>query len=318
MQLLLCNDLHLTSYQPVSRSDDILKTSLRKLDEILDLAKRYGARILIGGDMFDRPRDWGLLSGVVQLLTDYVLRYKAARPLVVRGQHDMYMRSAGSADATTMGVLESAGLIEILTSEQRFLGCFHERYGEGSSHYAYGCNWGETIPQPVEFDYGYHILVIHAPISDKRVYLGQSYMDARNFLKTYDYDLILCGDAHRRFDIFIRGAKPKTIVNTGPILRIKADNYNMRLRPSVALFETETNTLTWKPLSLQEGVFKTDQIERSKEQDLILSEFIEAVQSPNIGIGTPMIERVREWARCNDDHRELIDLLEKICGVSLS
>lgn len=301
MKLLICNDLHLTSYQPAGRKDNILATSLRKMSEILLIAERRNViRILIAGDLVDRPRDWPLVSQLSRILSTTHIPIMA-----IRGQHDIYMRSSESNNATTVGVLENMGAVRILDYGP------HLVYSDLA---IYGCGWGEPIQEPRLIDDRIHILVIHAPISDRALYPGHDYLDATDFINKYAYDLVLCGDAHRRFNIISKGGQ-KRIINTGPILRVKADAYNQKLHPAVAIYDTKTRGVEWVELSIEKDVFKTEHIEQAKEQNLILSEFIAAVQNPDIGIGVPMIERVRTWAQNNGECGELIDLLSDVCGI---
>jgi len=280
------------------------------MDDIIGIASRYNARILIGGDLFDRPRDWPLLGRILPLLRSYIADVGSRIPLTVRGQHDVYMRNMESNYATTMGVLESSGYLEIIQHPSIGL------RGLSDMVTVVGCSWGDPIPQPVQCNKGRHILVIHAPIAEEKAYPGHSYIDALHFVQEHDYDLILCGDVHRRFEIVTTTkGKRKTIINTGPILRLKADEYNMRLKPAVAIFDTDTKITKWVYLKTEKNVFVTEHLERNKEQELMLSEFIEAIQKPDIGIGVSMIERVQQWAKYNKDYEELIALLTNVCGI---
>jgi len=156
----------------------------------------------------------------------------------VPGQHDKYMRTDVTKTPTSFGVLYKAGLVEILGNEQPSI---HED-GDGPL-YIYGCAHGEEIPKP---EGKQNILVIHKSISDKALFPDHKYIGAKYFLRKYKgWNLVLAGDVHKHF-YYKRGESH--IINTGPMMRLKADEYNLTHRPCCYLYNLKTNEIKRKIL----------------------------------------------------------------------
>lgn len=303
MKWVLCNDVHLTSHQPVGRTDNVLEASLTKFDAILNLAHRYRAPVLVGGDLCERPRDWYLLPALAGLL----IAYHHTPVYAVWGQHDMYMRSEENKDATTLGVLAQAGMVTLIPPEGL-------TFGDSRSEtpwIVHGCSWGQELPWPHSSDH-FHALVAHMPLAQRAAYPGHDYTDAGAFLRKYPYSLVLAGDVHRRFEVNYQG---RVAVNTGPILRVDADDYNRHLDPAVALFDTEAHTVTWYTVPAQPGtvVLSREHIEAKEQNQAMLADFIAMVKQPITTRGMPMVERVQAWVNTNKQQQAVVTILEDIC-----
>lgn len=264
MKFLLISDFHLLYDTPVCRKDNVLQAGLNKLKFILDYAEENNCIILQAGDMFDVPRSWRLLAAVQNILYS-----RSAKIYAIYGQHDNYMYSENSKPSTILGVLSNAGYIDILSSNPVIL--------DKENIKIYGCSYGQTIPECC--NEGFNILVIHAPILEQKLWTGQqNYMMAGEFLNRYkQYDLILCGDIHRKFCLSL---KNKYIVNTGCILRIEADEYNLTYKPSFAIFDTVSRGINWGdiPHSSSEEIISRKHIVLKKENEKMLDEFVSTIK----------------------------------------
>ena len=108
-------DLHLTTSAGV-RTGDPLQDCLDKLSYVIDYANTSGARILIGGDVFDNPTvPYEAYTKVCN-----VLRRAKEVPLAIKGNHDQLFRCDDNDRKTTlfnafqMGVLEElSGTIDL-------------------------------------------------------------------------------------------------------------------------------------------------------------------------------------------------------------
>ena len=231
MKLLLISDLHLTSITPVARKDNVLKTGLEKLEYVLQYGQKHNCTILESGDFCDKSRDWNLLYELHDMLG-----YYGVPIFCVQGQHDYYYRSKLGNNASTMGILQKAGLVRIL---------LHPGYLEPDWK-IYPVNWGEDIggiPTPKD-DISNRVLLAHAPISPIRVHPRQKVTTTKEFKKLHkDWDLVLLGDIHRHFEF---GEKGRYIINTGPMMRLEATSYNMTHKPSFYIFDTTTRKLIRK------------------------------------------------------------------------
>lgn len=260
MKFILLSDVHLLGKNPVSRIDDLVETQLDKLLFVLRKAWLENATILQAGDLFDRPRNWLLLPKVAEMI-------KGTSFFSIFGQHDTYLYSEETRDRTCLGVLEKAGVIKILGKSPTTLG----------ETAIYGCSFGQEIPTP-EDRKTFNILVIHADISDRPVYPGHEYADAEKFLSAWpEYDLIHCADIHIKFAFERKG---RHIINTGPLLRKEASEYNMTHKPSICLFDTEKRTAEWIEVPHLPGpeVLDRGRIERETELKDVMNDFIELMK----------------------------------------
>lgn len=210
MNIIALSDCHLRSTTPIARKDNIFKTQFKKLKFIFDYAQEHDCIILQAGDFLDKSRDWAMLVSLI----DFLGKYPDVRMYCVLGQHDKYFYS--QTKATTLGVLEHMNLLRILDHKVPFgLGPFN----------VFGSSWGDPLPEPSHPKD--NILVTHRPICDNRIYPGQEYTRSKKFLKSNKkYKLIVVGDIHRAF--FHRIKNDHAIVNTGPMLRNEANEYNMQ------------------------------------------------------------------------------------------
>lgn len=223
MRIILISDLHLTSAQPIGRKDVVLNTGLAKLKFVLDYATSNNVKwILQAGDFCDKSRDWTLLLELCRLLE----KYQSIHIFTIQGQHDYYYRYK-SGNATTIGILEQAGLINILHNPLRNL----TKGGWAVTP----MHWGDKMPKPIR---GYkNILVAHTPIHPAKVHPKHEATTNRQ-IKTLlkKWNIVLLGDIHRSFR---KSISSHHIVNTGPMLRLESTGYNMIHEPHFYVFRTE-------------------------------------------------------------------------------
>ena len=112
--LLFVGDPHVTSQRIARRIDDYISATLDKLEQSVLLANRLDARMVVLGDLFDRPReaDISLLSRLIG-----VLRGLKEPALVLAGNHDM----AGTflTEDTTLALLGRAGVVQVIDQPQQ-------------------------------------------------------------------------------------------------------------------------------------------------------------------------------------------------------
>ena len=209
INIIALSDVHLRSSNPIARKDDIVKTQFKKLKFIFDYAIEHDCIILQAGDFLDKSRDWNLLV----MLIHFFGKYKKIKFYCVLGQHDSYLYSR--TRGTTLGILERMGIVNILNNRMT-------QYIDDWS--IYGSGWGEPLPKTNYYEN--NILITHRSIADTEVYPGQKYTDYEKFLKSNpEYDLIIVGDIHRSFNY--RSSDVRYIVNTGPMIRAEANEYNI-------------------------------------------------------------------------------------------
>jgi len=274
MKLVLLSDFHLMSRTPVSRTDDAFVTGFKKLDYIIDYAKTNNASVLQAGDLTHSSRDFNVLNALINSLSDF-LYGDGPKFYTIWGQHNEYYRTR-SNDATTLGVLENIGLAKILNSERTII---YDAYAPTFN--VYGCSWGEDVPPPKEAS-EFNILVIHESIGVRRLYPEDDPIDAEAFLKeAKEYDIILCGDIHRKFHIEHEG---RHILNTGCILRHAGGEYELDYKPGFYVLDyrsQEDFSIKWEeiPHSSSEEMMSIKHLESKKYLNDSVAEFIGLVDT---------------------------------------
>lgn len=302
MKFLHISDTHLLFDSPQARLDDTHKTGLEKFEYVLSWAKENSTVILHSADFFDKRRSWYLLPEIVTLLKKYEVPI-----LAVFGQHDQYMRSMVTRHATMLGILEQAGLVEIL-------GSAHFETHEEIRWCIKGAGYQEEIPAPDE-ECDYNILVIHAPVAVEPLWPGHNYIDAEKFLAEHtEFDMILCGDIHRSFGIIDKVGR--WILNTGPMIRRRAVDYNFQHKPGFWVIDTEKEIgpkqVTWEeiPHLPAEKVLSRDHIEREEESEEILQEFVDAVDI-QFDAGVDFDDNLERFLIANNISQSVIDILSE-------
>lgn len=264
MKFVCLSDIHAVSKNPVGRKDEIDKTFIKKMIFVLSYAKEHKAKILQAGDFFHRPRDWRLLNIMVELINKYKVDI-----YTIYGQHDMYMYSDVEDSPTTMSILAKTGHFHILSGKP-------VRFGEV---YVYGASYGSRVPRPKG---DVNVLVIHAPIAAKEVYPDQDYASPEYFMrKNKKYDLIVAGDVHRQF---IKNLKTRQLVNTGPMLRLEATEYNMKHRPSLFVWDSKTFSLEKIEIPHKRAfrVLSREHIETSQDVEDAIKNFTDTMKRTRI------------------------------------
>lgn len=207
--IIALSDVHLRSTNPMARKDNLVKTQFKKLKFVFDYAEKHNCVILQAGDFLDKSRDWVLLVKLIEFFG----KYPDVQFYCVLGQHDTYFYS--TTKGTTLGVLNHMNLINILDHKVLF----------GVDAWTiFGSSWGKPLPRPAHPTD--NILVTHRSICNSEVYPGQEYTEPQKFLEdNKKYKLIIVGDIHRSF---YYKKDNRVIVNTGPMLRAEANDYNIR------------------------------------------------------------------------------------------
>jgi predicted phosphodiesterase len=278
-KMILLSDLHLVMDNPIARVDDIVETEFKKLTQIFEYARANKiTTILQAGDFTDGPRSWRLLPKLITFLKTY----EEINVYVVFGQHDKYMYSE-DISSTNLGVLLLSGKgIHRLSS----LGDKID-IDDTSSCFVVGVDHGKDVPEKVDFSAGVlRVLVIHKMIVDSPLWVGQeNYYAAKKFLSdNSDYDLILCGDAHKRFIILEKGESGnRIIINTGPLLRLEASKDMLKHKPGFAVYDVQNRDMDWIPLNIApaEDVLSRAHIENDERVNEMMEKFIASISCQN-------------------------------------
>lgn len=291
MKLALISDPHLVWDTPRARLDNTAETGLRKFEFVLDWCLKNKAWLYIAGDTTHRPRGWYLYKRLLKL--------KYPRTFAVYGQHCMYLRGR---EATILDLLSEAKTINILDE--------NGQNAREDKHWVYGCSWGEEVPE-VENKEDFNILVIHAPIAEAPLFPNHDYMSAKMFLKdNMEYDLILCGDIHRKF---IVKHKDRMIVNTGPMIRLTAEAYSFKHEPNFMVYDTKLKNIETIiiPHEPAEKVLTRSHVEREDEINSMLDEFVSSMRE-DFKIEADLISNIECYLQENEISDSVVSIISRV------
>ena len=119
MKLLLVGDLHLRFKAPANRLGNFFADQMEKLEYLFEIAKNNECEYIL------QPGDFCH----THTLTDYtkyrlidLWNYYEIPLLCVAGQHDLRFHSLQSLEKSSLKLLESARVVEILTEERNEVG----------------------------------------------------------------------------------------------------------------------------------------------------------------------------------------------------
>lgn len=314
MRFVGLSDLELRATNPICRLDDAKKTQMEKLDYIFRYAEAIDAPIIVAGDFFDTPRSWYVPIEILTLLK----KYSRVQVYTVYGQHDMYYYSEKTKSATSLGFLIEAGYVDLLGSEGRLIGEEFEVSERGDYVWEwYGCSFGQPVPKPTSNNLNMKKgLAIHAPIAKKALWPGQDYMDARAFLIKHSYyDLILCGDIHRTFQVEVDG---RYIVNPGPMLRADANEYMMTHKPQFCSWNDEEVklpiTMVEIPHKDSDEVMSRKHIEEAESVKAEMGSFVSSVEEVDLDSAVDPKANVYRYLEENKIEQDVVDILSAVMG----
>ena len=227
-RLAALSDVHILGSNPVGRKDVLTDVQWEKLDYVYTFARRVDADVAFAGDIFNGSNNYHLLKKA----SEFFSRYKNAGVTTysVFGQHDMKYRNK---EDTNLDILAASGVVNILGSVP--VDCGHFR--------VYGASWNDPIPVPDQREI-VNLLVIHAPISPSALFHGHGYTSISEFVEAHPmFDIIITGDVHRTFAEEYNGT---VVLNSGPLLRKEADEYNMIHKPGFFFIDMNEITFTFQ------------------------------------------------------------------------
>ena len=258
MKYILCADLHLRDDKPICRTDNYWETQKRKLQFIIDQAKKHNAGILCAGDIFHRATKCSFeLLNLFSKITVY------HRFSCIPGNHDLIGGETNSLHQTAFGLLLENKIIEY-----------------PNVFYIKGFPFGAEIKRAKDKgDKWKFIALIHQMvINDKTLWEGQSeYFLAKSLLKKYNFDLIVSGDNHQSF---IVEYKNKFLVNPGSMMRMTAAQIDHE--PKIYLYDTEKHEVKTIKIPIEKGVIDISHITNKKQKNEDIEKLINSFSKDQI------------------------------------
>lgn len=107
IKFIVAGDLHWRGSNPRARQDDYMAALDAKLTEIINLAHRYCAPVIIPGDIFDSPTTaWRIVGLLIAKLKSCPMPI-----LTIPGNHDIFGSNPDSAARAPYGLLDLIGAI---------------------------------------------------------------------------------------------------------------------------------------------------------------------------------------------------------------
>lgn len=285
MRILAITDSQYFGGFPRSRTDDFQSAILAKLDEVNEIARRHGARLILHlGDVFQTPT---VADGVLGALIR-VIRRAPCPYLVLPGNHDLPAHNPENLRFSSLGVLEAAGLVHILRTSD-------EPWVETEGDFEVAITGREFFPdldrRPWRQDYlrprsgHWHLHCVHGMAVPQPLPFGAPHTLVGDVLAEMEYDLLLTGHWHFPFEVVTTdaGTGRRAAINPGALARYTADPRDMARMPQVLIIEVTQNNLTWtyEPITSArpgEEVLTRAHLDEAHFKEARLAEFLAGVE----------------------------------------
>jgi DNA repair exonuclease SbcCD nuclease subunit len=248
---IFTTDWHIRHNVPINRVDDVLEQQFRKIEEVLQIAKKYEATILHGGDLFNiyNPPYW-LVSKVIDAIMGYEVDIYGPP-----GNHDLDGGSLQSLGNTAINMLYKSGVIKPLIGGHHRLDDIVVKSVLHRKHYQ-----DADYIVDRQYDEDFKVIITHNLVTPNPVPFPHTLVSN---IKT-NAKLVLCGDFHGAFQ-----AKhgDTWFVNPGCLLRQSIAEINHS--PGVILFNKKSlERILLKSAPKGVDVFKdVDKKDKKKFQD---------------------------------------------------
>lgn len=251
--LILCADIHIMENTPICRTDDFLQAQWDKLDFISDLQSKHDCPVACAGDFFNhwKPSPFLLTETIKHIPNNFCTIY---------GDHDIPSRNFNLIHKSGLRTLEKAGAVTIVQG------------GHGIDKHLDTL----AIEEPSVVIKGRKILLWHLLVwKEELPFPGCTTGNAAALLKKYpDFDCIVTGDNHKPFT---QKYEKRLLVNTGSMLRMRADQIDYR--PAAWLYYAKTNTVVKAYFPIKKGVVSREHLEDTQRHNDRIDAFVGAFQS---------------------------------------
>lgn len=237
MKILFFTDTHLRGSTPQSRTDNFPESLIKKLSEVVAIAKQEEVDIVIhGGDLFDNPNP-GLAQAGEYLS---VLQQLPAPIYVVPGNHDIYGGNISTLPRTLLGFLCHLKYLNLLDRDHPLI------IDENDIRILIT---GQGFNYDLEHDpdrSGYRVKrtgadlfvhVVHGMLLEEGNFPGEHTLI--DDIADDAADLTLCGHYHLGFAALKK--RDAWFVNPGALVRLTNHPREIARRPSVAVIDVGYN-----------------------------------------------------------------------------
>ncbi len=237
LRFIFSTDQHIRGTNPRHRKDHFPDTIMEKIEWVNNYAKETKAVAqLYGGDLYDIAS----LANSVTRRVNYTLRNSPCPIYTAIGNHEEFNYDPDSIERATIGIAESAGLLNRLSMDNPII--FEEN---GIKVGVTGCDSHAELdkndriedycpPRPKDIDI--HIHVMHAFLSVKPRLESIPHTLIKDILEHTKADIILAGHEHTGFGVIkMKNSKGelKIFGNPGGLGRIHASREEMNRVPKL-------------------------------------------------------------------------------------
>lgn len=281
MRLLYFTDTHIRGSNPRSRVDNFNNTLKNKFNEITEICVEEKIdHVLFGGDLFDRP-DISL-----SVVKDYI-PYLKKLPLPIysiAGNHDVFGQNPGTINRTILGILEAAGILKILGSDEKVYFSDQDiRVQLTGCSYFYDLDRDEGrkgyYASKEECSYAVHM--VHGLLLDKPFMEGIPHTVIDDIVDKTNADITICGHYHSGYGIKKIG--DKYFINPGSVARVSNTASEVARIPSCLIISFEDGIkASMRPLKTAlpgDRVLDRETIRKEEFKEQKLNQFIQQVNS---------------------------------------
>jgi DNA repair exonuclease SbcCD nuclease subunit len=265
-RVLFVGDQHSEDKTPKSRKDDYLLAILKKLEEIVEIAKtRKVDAIVLLGDLFHKMEPSGKCrNSIISLFL------RCDIPIYVTlGNHDI-KNSLHNLPNSALGTLIETGVVQYIEYSDDLSIYF--------GHYHPGIE--EELKNGEYADKNFTIYTFHANIADKAMMFEHVLFSD---VKVHpNCKLVVAGHIHRQMD----GVNDDGVIfqNPGSICRNEMNDYNLHHMPGVFIVEYEPNgdIIRSKMISLEsaqssDDIFRIDEITEEKDNKADTKKYMQQI-----------------------------------------
>ena len=307
--MILSSDWHTRPSSPRARIDDFLLAQDTKMNFICQEAVK-SPPLIIAGDLCHTPRSGPWVEQyLIRLFHHYDLQV-----IITLGQHDLPGHSLFQIDHSSVGVLEAAIVVQILTKESAPIIV--------NDWAIWGCAYGEEPDRSMVDVTKNNLLIWHKMvIRDVPLWPGQIADKSSAILRQYsNYQIICSGDNHQSFaiaevdQISHPDIKPITmprrwLINPGSLMRMTAAQVDHKPH----IYKWEDRTLTPIPIPIEPDVLDLSELEAARDKDGRIQAFVERL-STEWETGLSFEKNIENYFQKNETSKEVQDLVWRCLG----
>jgi len=212
---------------------------------------------------------------------------------VTPGQHDLLYHSLQNIDSSSIGVLQAAGVINILTKENSPVIWPHDGWA------FWGCAFGEEPEIQVDSKRKNLLLFHHMVICGDPLWPGQVADQAGALLRKYkNFDIIATGDNHQTFCQFnTSDSSRRILVNPGSMMRMTSAQ--AQYHPRIFKWENTSGLEEiFIPIAPAEEVLDLTHIEEEWGRDERIGAFVERLHN-GYELGLDFVKNLSAYLETN-------------------